>query len=215
MKVRIKILAPGWHSLPIGIKVKSYKEGELRDNWIYEREERLNVCTHDDGWSYEVDFSELPPLYPTPDMGIGATGIEFTSGDGKIIDIGSNGITYKMVKDKAGSMCFNEWPEVDKFKESFKLKRTLPKTIEVCSDCFKELCECLKESKVTYEVKAIEGDDFLEDTGGEISEETEFAVVQCEYENNELQGTLEFARFGIEQDAVDYIKYRKDKGDWG
>jgi hypothetical protein len=139
----IQILAYGDHILPIGTKIKSYREGKFLDEWEQgDGAERLIVCMRD-GFVYEVDFDDLPPLYPTKGMEVPEEGIEFTDGR-KLLLVGEFGIAGKMTY---GDPFAVEWGVIEnRGLNKYELKRTLPKTINVCADgCFKKVCECVPE----------------------------------------------------------------------
>jgi len=151
----IQILSEGEWKLPTGTKVKTYKNGELFgesvvDNVVntalYQIFKDDGVIINTDGYIYEVDFSDLPPLYPTKGMEVPEEGIEFADGNGKLIDSGSHGITYVIGN---GETYFERFKSVDMANQSenvFELKRTPPKTITVCANgCFKEVCECVHD----------------------------------------------------------------------
>ena len=133
---RINILAQGAWVLPKGTNVKKYnKKLEFLSEWKCARSLEVDTCIS--SGVYEVDFSELPPLYPHKGMHVPKEGIALADGDGVLLDVGIYGYTWMRI-DK--SIEYEEYPTEQ--SEVFELKRTLPKTINACSDCFKESCEC-------------------------------------------------------------------------
>jgi hypothetical protein len=138
----IEILAEGNHLLPVGTKVKKYHNiGVLKGlsaEWKCGRSLDVDTKTY----IYEVDFSDIEPLYPHKGMEVPDDGIEFADGDGKLIDIGSYGFAWH--DNDNGRKWYVEYKYAT--DSNFELKRTLPKTITVCADCFKEICECKHES---------------------------------------------------------------------
>ena len=136
---RINILAEGEWVLPKGANVKKYnKKLEFLSEWKCARSLEVNTCISSD--VYEVDFSEVPPLYPHKGMHVPKKGIAFADGNGRLVDVGNNGITYNL---STGKTVFINFTKEEIFEQKdFELKRALPKTINVCSECFKESCEC-------------------------------------------------------------------------
>ena len=138
---RINILAEGEWILPVGTNVKKYnKKLEFLCEWKCARS--LEVVDGISYYIYEVDFSEVEPLYPTKGMHVPKEGIGFANKVGTLVDVGENGITW--IFDKQGNYHYSKF---DSFVDGydFELKRTLPKTINVCECCFKEVCECKHE----------------------------------------------------------------------
>jgi hypothetical protein len=146
MKNRINILAEGKWVLPIGARVKNIGvANDATSEYVVRNENYVVRISNYMTFVNQVDFSELPPLYPTPGMIVPEEGIEFSDGDGKIIDVSKVGITYVNGK---GELFHNYWSQFDPksgpdIYDAFIIDRVLPKTIEVCADCFKELCECM------------------------------------------------------------------------
>jgi hypothetical protein len=138
-KNTIEILADGEHKLPIGTNFKRWIDGRVVEDFTTVRE----ISVDPSGYvsDYQVDFSELPPLYPTKGMEVPEDGIEFADGDGKLVDVGVIGFTFIAGKE----LDLGEWNSKAVIASCFQLKRTLPKTITVCADCFKEVCECEHE----------------------------------------------------------------------
>jgi hypothetical protein len=138
----IEILVEGKHNLPTGTKIKSYKNGKFLDDWEHNCDHVLESCTGKDGFVYEVDFSSLPPLYPTKGMEVGKDGIEFADGDGKLLMVNE----YMLAWVHSGDMReIKSWSYVELERDGFELKRALPKTKTVCAECHKEVCECKHE----------------------------------------------------------------------
>lgn len=143
----IEILAEGDHCLPIGTKVKTlHSDGERKScdlqielNEYKIDSENKNSC----GFIVQVDFSDLPPFYPTKGMEVPEEGIEFADGRCTLFDAGQNGITY--YGESSGETYFEKFNSKEMNTRPWKLKRALPKTITVCADCFKETCECKHE----------------------------------------------------------------------
>jgi len=136
---RINILAEGEWFLPKGTNVKKYnKKLEFLSEWKCARSLEVDTCISSD--VYEVDFSEVPPLYPHKGMHVPKEGIAFAGGNGRLRDIGEYGFIW--CDDFADSE-YVAYSESE--LEGFELKRTIPKTINVCSECFKEVCECKHE----------------------------------------------------------------------
>ena len=133
----IEILAEGSWNLPIGTlyTLRDADGGIRRRN---KTETPYSIGAKE--LIHEVDFSDLPPLYPTKGMEVGKDGIEFADGNGKLLDVGVNGFTHG---ERITDAQFVYWYE--SFGVGMELKRTLPKTIAVCAECFKETCECKHE----------------------------------------------------------------------
>jgi len=139
---RINILAEGEWILPKATNVKKYnKKLGFLSEWKCARSLEVNTCISSD--VYEVDFSEVPPLYPHKGMHVPDEGIAFADGDGRVVDVGNNGITYIVSTGKTFFINFTNFTKKEILEQKyFELKRTLPKTINVCGYCFKEVCEC-------------------------------------------------------------------------
>ena len=139
---RINILAEGEWFLPKGTNVKKYnKKLEFLSEWKCARSLEVNTCISSD--VYEVDFSELLPLYPHKGMHVPEEGIAFADGPGRLVDVGNNGITYIVSTGKTFFINFTKKEILE--RKCFELKHSLPKTINVCSECFKEVCECVPQ----------------------------------------------------------------------
>jgi hypothetical protein len=135
----IEILVDGKHNLPTGTKIKSYKNGKFLDDWEHNCDHVLESCTGKDGFVYEVDFSDLPPLYPHKGMEVPEEGILFADGEGSVVDVGEHGFTYRM-SEATEHMAWQY-----STMSHYQLERTLPKTKTVCAECHKEACECVRE----------------------------------------------------------------------
>ena len=135
---RINILAEGKWFLPKMTKFRNVDDFEtfgylLEDCYVTINSKLRNKG----GYRVEVDFSEVPPLYPHKGMHVPKEGIEFADGNGGLRDIGEYGFIWR------DDFSDSEYVAYSKSEcEDFELKRTLPKTINVCSECFKEGCEC-------------------------------------------------------------------------
>jgi len=134
---RINILAEGEWVLPKGTNVKKYNK--KLSEWKCARSMEVNACISSD--VYEVDFSEVPPLYPHKGMHVPEEGIEFRIIYGKLLLVGNFGIALS----RGSEHILYDWCFVSGNTDELELKRTLPKTINVCSECFKEVCECKHE----------------------------------------------------------------------
>jgi hypothetical protein len=151
-EMTIQILTEGKWKLPVGTKVKTYASKEIANTsdgehitdsftneYIIDSDNKSRT-----GHIYEVDFSEIPPLYPHKGMDVPKEGIEFEEKDtlrytGKLIDVGQNGVTF----ENGDKVVVNlPWSRVEN-RDYYKLKQTLPKTKTVCSGCFKGPCECV------------------------------------------------------------------------
>jgi hypothetical protein len=142
----IQILTKGDWTLPIGTKVNTYadKSNPSTGSGVHTVDEDTSTYFIDSdnkgpvGHIYEVDFSDVPKLYPSKGMEVGKEGVEFADGDGKLLDVGVNGFVYALNnEDRYVRFGF----DTEKFKH-FQLKRTLPKTKTVCAECHKGVCEC-------------------------------------------------------------------------
>jgi len=142
MKNKIEILAEGKWVLPVGTKLKRYMHSELEEDII------LKCCTEIDTKAYisdyKVDFSDLPPLYPTKGMEVPEGGIEFVCGKRILLLVGDYGFAGKH-KTVDYNPFLTSWDYFGKSSNSYELIRTLPKTLTVCAECFKEVCECKQE----------------------------------------------------------------------
>lgn len=151
MEKTIQILAKNNDTIPRGTKLKQYNFGKL-NNYFGELNNDFGKIREDlkfaggAHWVYEVDFSEVPPLYPHKGMIVPEKGIEFADGNGRLIDVGVNGFT---LEHNNCDDVFFYWIENIHKRDGYRLKRTLPKTITVCADCFKEVCECEHEKEIT------------------------------------------------------------------
>jgi len=149
----IQILSEGEWTLPAGTTFNLHDKCSGAVSDFYCPTDR--AVTASEEFLYHVDFSDLPPLYPTKGMEVPEEGIEFADGNGRLLDVGENGITYVT---REGSTHFHDWEYMKSISDDkfpfflFKLKRTLPKTLTVCADCFKEVCEC-KHEEGWYRVK--------------------------------------------------------------
>jgi len=143
----IQILTWGRHLVPVDTIVTAHNiNGKSISTWTTEHVEWLPVAHNEDGFYYEVDFSNLPPLLPTPKLNVPEEGIGFTCG--KCILLGVSNYGYHN-----GTCDISTWKTVElKDNSTFELVRTLPKTIQACADCFKEACEC-KHEDGWYRVK--------------------------------------------------------------
>jgi len=140
MKETIEILAPGEWALPAGTDCVKYIKGKESARW---KCANPLVIYPDDSVCYEVDFTNVPPLYPSPDMEVPEEGIEFKEGGDKLMLVGKYGVALNGACEVLYS-----WDDVEHDSSNFELISTLPKTIKVCSWCFKEVCECSVNIKV-------------------------------------------------------------------
>jgi len=138
----IEILTDDTHVLPVGTKVRRWYKGILQEEFVAEKTivKTIVHCTYNTVSIVEVDFSEVEHLYPHKGMDVPEEGIEFADGVGNLIDCGEHGFVYETGTNITEYVKYGDSPRL-----AFKLKRTLPKTITVCADCFKEVCECKRE----------------------------------------------------------------------
>ncbi len=145
----IEILTDGICILPVGTKLTQYNNGSVcNEETVPDSGKEVAIFTMENIVN-EVDFSGVPKLYPHKGMEIPEEGIEFADGNGKLLDVGENGFMFFADQDEDcdGHYDFRNWSSKDSTEDCFKLKRTLPKTIQVCAGCFKEVekCECVRE----------------------------------------------------------------------
>jgi len=149
---KIEILAAGKWTLRVGTKWRSHVKPEFKNSmlkngdWIINKKSNTIEIEEDDGHVYEVDFSNIAPLYPTPDMDVPEEGIPFDDGCGKLIDVGKNRFYFEGAQ---GNMTNEYWVNVE--LHTYELKQTLPKTVKVCSGCLEVECVCKHEAG-TYKV---------------------------------------------------------------
>lgn len=183
----INILAPGDHELPIGTKLRQFNNGALCNEKSIQVDNFVIASVTNTSIVNEVDFSELPPLYPTPDMIVPEEGIEFVI-DGKLLMIDKNRIAWVTDDGKLGIGLLNIVVET----EDWELKRTLPKIIEVCSGCFKTVCECVREEGwyrvyvkfyKQWSIRFYDGTDFRVDDGGPLIADQEKAYTEIDWAN--------------------------------
>jgi len=148
----IEILAEGDWALPEGTKCAAH--GKINDKWFEGVSTYFRAISSknksDSGNYIEVDFSDLPPLYPCFGMVIPKEGIKFADGKGRLVDVGQYGIT--LIKS-SGKTVFVSFKHINEFNEIFELKRILPKTVTVCAGCCQLVCEC-GHTKGWYRVKS-------------------------------------------------------------
>lgn len=137
----IEILVDGRHRMPTGAKFTMHHTSGKKDETIVKEHTIYSLCVGDSSVVYEVDFSDLPPLYPAKGMTVPADGIEFADGKGKLLLVGEHGIAYAV---GANDYIF-KWDRFSEKSNGLHLKRELPKTKTVCAECFKEVCECKHE----------------------------------------------------------------------
>jgi len=146
---RINVLAEGEWVLPKGTKYRNFSEYEQHDNDDFKSSGNIFTFLIDSklfnqsGNHTEVDFSgvdlaEAPPLYPHKGIHVPKEGIEFRFIYGKLLLVGNFGIALS----RGSEHVIYDWCFVSGNTDELELKRNLPKTINVCSDCFKEACEC-------------------------------------------------------------------------
>ena len=159
MNKAIEILAEGVWALPEGTKCTSH--GKFKNKWVSMQSEHKAISSENksmtssenksiSGNYIEVDFSDLPPLYPCFGMVIPKEGIKFADGKGRLVDVGQYGIT--LIKS-SGKTVFVSFKHINEFNEIFELKRILPKTVTVCAGCCQLVCEC-GHTKGWYRVKS-------------------------------------------------------------
>jgi hypothetical protein len=148
----IQILTKGDWTLPVGTKVNTYadKSNPSTGSGVHTVDEDTSTYFIDSdnkgpvGHIYEVDFSDVPKLYPSKGMEVGKDGIEFVTHDRTLFLVGEYGFSGRHNSNLGPFL--TEWEWFENNKNSFELKRTLPKTKTVCAECHKEVCECKHES---------------------------------------------------------------------
>lgn len=190
MKKTINILVQGRCDLPVGTKLKQHNNGSVCNEEIVSGA-KIKIVTMENIVN-EVDFSEVPPLYPTPDMDIPKGGIRFNDGDGSLYLSGESGIAFR---NRDGLPFLFIWSQVEADKtgeQCLQLKITLPETVTVCSGCFKETCECahaegwyrvyVKFHK-QWIIRFWNGTNFMIDDGGPLISDWEKSYTEIDWEN--------------------------------